>query len=1416
MIKKSLCVLLCITIISMLFPVSAIAQTSLTSQTSTNYAAGKPYTFSGQYQSNFGNPNTIVTDGNKYSSTYVTVYGSPSSIKIDLKGTYTIDKIKVWHYWADGRTYHNTKTEVSEDGLNWTTIFDSAVSGEYKETEHGKIHTFNALKVRYIRDWINGSNVNNGNQWVEIQAFGPGQVGNDVKQNLPFNDGLESTSGVAGLPQGTVSLTQDKVSGTYAVKVAVGDNSNDNYFSYKLTTSTPFEISMYSQIKIWVKPGAGAKWIRFWNVYDSNVLGFVKNDKDGDGLFKVGEDLVSGKWNLVTLDLTRTSNPSMVEGKELWVHTNEFSTWSYDDITSVYAPVSSVDISKMFNNQTQLVNGGLQFKPNGTTTYNTTPTVLVSNTLQSTFSRASIAYKKDGVQVATDQPRYETGRFGQALMMEEGTTNLLSANQSSVETDLTGFFSINGGVISRDTTQYMSGAASLKIVTPGAVEAEGAYLDYVAASPGVAYTGSVYLKGTNGTARMCFAAYTSAGAFIAWSPNSNIVTLNGTWQRAVLTWTPPANTARLYMYVLTQNGAPQAITFYADCMQIEQKAYATSWVLGGTARSAESLAIPTAGVFTKGNWAVEMTFSPTSKQDITGRFGHLWTLAIDSNNWYRIGITATGQLQISVASGGVEKGFSTSLNPVISVGSNYSIMFSGDGTNIRACVNGVQVGSDLPYTEPVGTLPSFMYVGSDSSGANQCNGLIDDLRFSSRARTVTEHQSAYNSGQLLLIDQYTTCKMDMDGNLTVGTGNFTSTLPDGKISKISINSSYTTSSGPLNTLPSQRLYLPGVHPTKFALSGDGNRLYYGNPQDLGKIYLLDLITGENRKISEFSPTNIDLKANFDGTKAAFKVYNNLYLYDNLTGVTTFINTNVTDFEIQKDGTVYYIYSDVGNQIIYSYISLTAAPGIPCVYRPGIVAPGIISLDVPKAGKQIFYSYSDSAVSSNGLQCLTFKNDSWGDRLLTKTSKRVDGLWTNFDGTAVFFQTADGFFSYQISSKALRKLDIPTTSVVKEVTDNNELIILDSYDYSYQVYDPDTDKLKDIRPSDAKNPGLLSNDCGLDIDNAGNKMAYVSTNGLSTYYFNGVQRPERYLLSFDGKNSWYSYKNGVWSVVKTGSVPVAADFDKYGMTIDEVNALDEGDFESLYQNGRQILHLDVAVYFASVDPYITPSLKGITATIKGTGSSGGAPGDTLLEKALYAKKQQDFNATTWRQIKKIYPVELFPKEAEIYYFVYTDRGNYSFKNKQWTAVDSQLLTNMEANWIAISQQGITAEDLKTIPEDSLNSLLPTDNFSIVYAMKVQDLSTEGYISLITVDYVESQFVSNNLVLKLTLTDGTVKQYPNLTKTEVEDFMNWLNERQYNRGPIFYCIKTGSTTPGVVQVNGYINYYMIQSVDVEEMT
>lgn len=116
-------------------------------------------------------PNVLLTNGITTSTPYHTGAVGLQAVTVDLGSLQSVSAVKVWHYYADGRTYNATKTEVSTDNTNWSTVFDSAASGTYTESSAGKTSTFSTTPVRYIRDWINGSSINTGNHWVEIQAY---------------------------------------------------------------------------------------------------------------------------------------------------------------------------------------------------------------------------------------------------------------------------------------------------------------------------------------------------------------------------------------------------------------------------------------------------------------------------------------------------------------------------------------------------------------------------------------------------------------------------------------------------------------------------------------------------------------------------------------------------------------------------------------------------------------------------------------------------------------------------------------------------------------------------------------------------------------------------------------------------------------------------------------------------------------------------------------------------------------------------------------------------------------------------------------------------------------------------------------------------------------------------------------------
>jgi hypothetical protein len=370
-----------------------------------------------------------------------------------------------------------------------------------------------------------------------------------------------------------------------------------------------------------------------------------------------------------------------------------------------------------------------------------------------TFTRASVAYDYlTGAQVLSGVPRYDAAMFNQGIMFEETTVNLLTANQSNIENGTTGFTGNHGDeTLTQDNTYAWQGSHSLKVVTPGTYSREGAMINPASIS-GNTYTFSVWVRGS-GTVDLI----TTSPALY-----SNTITLTSIWTRYSLTTTAAGSS----MWIGVVTSTAQAITFWIDGLQFEQKAYATSWTLGSTTRATESLTIPTAGVFTPGSWAVETIYIPTDTLSIASQ--GLWLLQNDSGDYYWL-FADNKQIFLQVASSGATIVIHS--NQIFNVGQSYAIMIAGNGSVMRLCVNGVQIGSDIAYVEPAGILAASMML--NAGGSSGVNGIIDDLRISSRARTLVEHQAYVNGGVAQVVDSATTLLLPFDGS----TSYYVSTSP---------------------------------------------------------------------------------------------------------------------------------------------------------------------------------------------------------------------------------------------------------------------------------------------------------------------------------------------------------------------------------------------------------------------------------------------------------------------------------------------------------------------------------------------------------------------------------------------------------------------------------------------------------------
>jgi hypothetical protein len=188
------------------------------------------------------------------------------------------------------------------------------------------------------------------------------------------------------------------------------------------------------------------------------------------------------------------------------------------------------------------------------------------------------------------------GKWGRAYQAAPATTNLVQ--NPSFEVDTAGYYEYNtanllsaGANGARDTKYAVYGGASLKYVTPNLAANEGWHCDLIdAVTASTSYTVSIYVYGSGA---LTLALINRSGGNVQFA--NTAITATKQWTRYSITATTPVGctSVRIALYQPTQAAA----TFWADALQLEQKAYLTPFCDGslgtghtwaGTAHAASS------------------------------------------------------------------------------------------------------------------------------------------------------------------------------------------------------------------------------------------------------------------------------------------------------------------------------------------------------------------------------------------------------------------------------------------------------------------------------------------------------------------------------------------------------------------------------------------------------------------------------------------------------------------------------------------------------------------------------------------------------------------------------------------------------------------------------------------------------------
>lgn len=150
---------------------------------------GKPVTYSAiRSGESTGFPPSYLTDGDTTLAHLVAVGNANQlvSATINLGQVNTVTKLKMWHYYADGRKYHDVIVQLSttaDFSSGVTTVFNNDTDNsagfgvgsdaEYAETAAGKEIILSApIFAQYARFYIAGNTINGFNHYVELQVFG--------------------------------------------------------------------------------------------------------------------------------------------------------------------------------------------------------------------------------------------------------------------------------------------------------------------------------------------------------------------------------------------------------------------------------------------------------------------------------------------------------------------------------------------------------------------------------------------------------------------------------------------------------------------------------------------------------------------------------------------------------------------------------------------------------------------------------------------------------------------------------------------------------------------------------------------------------------------------------------------------------------------------------------------------------------------------------------------------------------------------------------------------------------------------------------------------------------------------------------------------------------------------------------------
>lgn len=366
--------------------------------------------------------------------------------------------------------------------------------------------------------------------------------------------------------------------------------------------------------------------------------------------------------------------------------------------------------------------------------------------IQGTFTRSSPAWL-DGVEYATNVPRFPSINGTRGVLVEEGTTPI-----QTFTNDLTNaVYTKSNLTTSLVTVDGEQATRLIENTTPGV----GHTLDATAPTAGQPTTVSCEAK-MNGRRWVAISPSggsvyfdLQAGALGTQSSATGTITaLADGWYRLTAT-VASASGGVPVLYLASADGVTSytgdgASGVYVRRWQTEHKAYATSYMprpdAAAVTRAPETLTVPTAGLLTPS--AGSVTFDYTQRVAL-GATRVLWHCEIDANNYWSLLVHSTGRPYFEIKSGGVSYSTYSASNAIPAAGSRVRVTLRFNGATATHFTNGTKsAAGDVAYTQPVGTFPALMWLGSGVSEASPSNPVIFGLHTHTRALSDSEGVAA--------------------------------------------------------------------------------------------------------------------------------------------------------------------------------------------------------------------------------------------------------------------------------------------------------------------------------------------------------------------------------------------------------------------------------------------------------------------------------------------------------------------------------------------------------------------------------------------------------------------------------------------------------------------------------------------------